>query len=1070
MSFYKNVFFTFFIFPLLLFSLASMASDRPNVILISLDTIAADHMDLYGYRYLTTPFLDGFGRENITFDNALSQAAFTLPSHYSIFTGVVPQTHHILAADDGSHGPYKNTRKLNSEITTLTEYLKEAGYDTVWSGTVEDPQLDLRSGLGRGFNQFYMSILDNEDWNQLEDDWLEQLRLLLQSRKDRPTFYFFHSYIAHSPYKPIAPYDRIFGDGALDRPRKGIQTAHDLLEETLKRTIGDPFAAQTVGRLWQQQFTLQPAASDTSQLRGLYDGGLRNLDDRLETFFRILKEEKLYDNSIIIVTSDHGESFGEHGEFFHAIPYRNQLHVPLIVKAPGLSPRRISESVYGIDILPTILGLLSLKPKSNVEGQSLVPLLEGKPFQRNRQYEFAFGVNADTVFDSRWQLLSWNSHVNKLFDLKTDPNGEKDVSGAYPKEVARLQAAIETFKASRVSPAETQPAKGPKKLYWLIPEGARADTGEFNIFRWAREGKLPHIKQMMDEGTYGYSIPDFPSHAPINFASSLTGSHPSVHGVSDEPMQVAGVPLGQPSVSGVSSTAKNVSPIWRTMEAAGKKVMLLSIPGSTAPEVRETSVRGRWGERGGDTFNMIFESKALLPKRKMNAHEFRLSLPKFVDTTETKKGTLEGRLDAHGLSIPAEVIRGVNKNRAFESMRFLIGQNAFELRRGEWSRWTPAVLEIKGVNFSSSVRIKLIKLWASGDFRVRVLYDDLNRLIAEPGEASDKFRLTVGPMVDHADNWPPQLIFEPEDKETFLDEMRMSLDWHKRAVPFVYDKYNPDVFIQDTSTPSQMLESRWWMGAIDKTRKNYSPRLAEKAWADILEMYQGLDTIVGEALKRADNNTIVAFSSDHGVCPLHRLVHLNNLFAKKGWLKFTIDPITGGKKIDWKRTKVIYLKTFHVYINPEGLDGSWKKASGPEFEKLRDQVATAMREIADQNGIHPLVRAVKREDAEGVYDLPLDRIGDLVLEAKVNYLWSEEVDDSLKLFSDPLMSGYEQSLDPKVNHCMWTPFLVWGPGVKHGNFLPKPISHVDQLPTLLKLLDVAPPPHIQGRILTGAFE
>ncbi len=608
---------------------------------------------------------------------------------------------------------------------------------------------------------------------------------------------------------------------------------------------------------------------------------------------------------------------------------------------------------------------------------------------------------------------------------------------------------------------QAEPAKA-QKLYWLIPDGMRADQGPFNIFKWAREGKLPNIKRMMDEGAYGYSIPDFPSHTPINFASLMTGAHPSVHGIADGPMHVEGAPLDKPSAQGFSSTTKKVPPIWKIMEAAKKRIMLLSIPGSTPPEIRETTVRGRWGGWGADTFNMIFESKGKLAERKAMGRGFRLfflgaPLTQFVDMPL-------GKLEAHGLVISAAVKR--------TRMTFAIeGQGVVaNLKQGQWSKWIPVQLHFRDIALPSQVRIKIIKLWADGNFRVRVLYNNLNRLITEPGSVAAALTEGVGPMVDHADNWPPQLIFEKEDKQEFLDEMRMSLDWHRRAVPFIYDRYHPEIFIQDTYTPNQMLESRWWQGEIDTSRKGYSPVKAKAAWKDILELYQGLDAILGEALKKAGKDTLVVLSSDHGVCPLHRLVHLNNLFAKKGWLKFTVDPVTGEPAIDWKNTKVVYLKMLHVYINPEGLDGNWKRASGPAFNKLRDEVIAAIADIKDDNGIKPLVRAVRWEDAARVYDLPPERVGDLVLETRVNYFWFEEMDNSLKLFSTPLTSGYKQSLDPKINTCMWTPFVLWGPGVKKNFELKQPISHVDQLPTLLKLLQIPAPTYIQGKVLSEALQ
>ena len=118
----------------------------------------------------------------------------------------------------------------------------------------------------------------------------------------------------------------------------------------------------------------------------------------------------------------------------------------------------------------------------------------------------------------------------------------------------------------------------PTKLYWFIPDGMRADPQLINVYRWAQEGKLPNIKKMMDNGAYGYSVPDFPSHTPVNFASLLTGAHPAVHGVSDGPMRIQGNPLLKPSLGGFWSSAKKVSPIWTVLENADKKVACSSIP------------------------------------------------------------------------------------------------------------------------------------------------------------------------------------------------------------------------------------------------------------------------------------------------------------------------------------------------------------------------------------------------------------------------------------------------------------------------------------------------------------
>lgn len=606
------------------------------------------------------------------------------------------------------------------------------------------------------------------------------------------------------------------------------------------------------------------------------------------------------------------------------------------------------------------------------------------------------------------------------------------------------------------------------KLYWFIPDGMRAEDHLFTVFKWAEEGKLPNIKKMMEQGAYGYSIPDFPSHTPTNFASLLTGAHPVVHGIADGPMHIEGKPLDKPSVAGFSSVAKKVAPIWKVLEDAGKKVVLLSIPGSTPPELKNgITIRGRWGGWGADTHAVIYEPKENLEERKKEGRGFRLfylgqPLTQFVEKKEVGAGQFESKLTAYGATFDA-LISGDSVTFSHD------GKNLADLKAGVWSDWFPVKLTVSERAFDSQVRFGVIKLTPDGSFRIRVFFNNLNSLIVEPAEVAAEITEGVGPMVDFVDNWPPQLIYEDEDKATFLEEAWDSLNWHKRATAFIYDTYQPDIFIQDTYTPNQMLESRWWHRFVDKGNKDYDPEKAEAAMTDILKLYQGLDAIIGEAIKKADQNTVIVLSSDHGIAGLHKQVKLNNLFAQKGWFKFTTDSATGEPVIDWQNTKVAYLKMAHVYVHPDGLGGDWKRGSGPEYEKLRDEVMKALAELEDSDGTKPLVQAVKWEDAPKFFELPTDRVGDIVLEVKKGYQWLEEPSGDFVVFVEPLTSGYKQANNPK-DPDMWTPFVIMGPGVKKGYKLEKPISHVDQMPTILQLLGVKIPEYVQGMVLEEVLQ
>lgn len=625
----------------------------------------------------------------------------------------------------------------------------------------------------------------------------------------------------------------------------------------------------------------------------------------------------------------------------------------------------------------------------------------------------------------------------------------------------------------------------PEKVYWFIPDGLRAEPDIFTIYKWAEEGKLPNIKKMMEKGSYGYSIPDFPGHTPVNFASLLTGAHPTVHGIADGPMHIEGFPLAKPSAPGFASTSKKVSPIWKVLEEAGKKVALLSIPGSTPPELEKgITIRGRWGGWGADTPAINFEPMEKLPERKEVGKAFKLfylgqKLTEFVDKNNANgwenapqsfSPGKEAKLESYGLPFYAYIYDSTDdKSTNYDTVRISLDKKSemATLKQGERSEWKEVSLKWKEQSFDSQVRVKAIKLWPeNGNFRIRLFFNNMNSLIVKPAEVAEEITQNIGPMVDFVDNWPAQLIYEDEDKDAFFEEAMDSLEWHRKATGFVMNQYNPDAFIQDTYTPNQMLESRWWHRYIDKNHPDYAgPEKEQQSWDDILKMYQGIDAILGEAMKNADEKTLIVLSSDHGVIPLHKQVRLNNLFAQKGWLKFTIDEKTGEPTIDWKNTKAIYMKMAHIYVNPAGLAGDWKRGTGEEYEKLREEIMKAVLELKDNDGTNAAIQAVRWEDAPKYFELPTDRVGDIVLEVTPGYQMQEEVTKDPEIFIKVLPSGYKQGIDPKANKGMWTPFVMMGPGVKKGYKLENPISHIDQMPTILNLLSVKIPDYVQGRVL-----
>jgi predicted AlkP superfamily phosphohydrolase/phosphomutase len=169
-------------------------------------------------------------------------------------------------------------------------------------------------------------------------------------------------------------------------------------------------------------------------------------------------------------------------------------------------------------------------------------------------------------------------------------------------------------------------SKSQVRLFWLTADGLRADQELFQMYKWANEGELPNIKKLMDRGVYGYSTPSFPTLTSNNIATLHTGATAKVHGIVEGAMRAEGYPLDQAGINGFSSASKKVAPSWSILEKAGKNTVVLSVPGSTPPELLNgVTIRGRWGNWGCDTPAITFEPVANYEMRKNTIEDFYFS-------------------------------------------------------------------------------------------------------------------------------------------------------------------------------------------------------------------------------------------------------------------------------------------------------------------------------------------------------------------------------------------------------------------------------------------------------------
>lgn len=349
-----------FCLALLLFGCTGKLTDagpaKPNILVILIDTLRADHLGFNGYERDTSPNLDAFARENLNFKYAYSSSAWTPPAVASLFSGVYASVHgHMpLKSDDAERAKGKFS-KLDESFSTLAELLRDAGYDT---GCISaNPMVSEKYGLEQGFNHFYSPGRESAQLvNQRSLKFLKDLRA-----KEKPFFLYMHYMDPHFPYTPIPPYDTMFNGSLKSREYR-------------------PREEKFIGR---------------------YDGEIRYVDDKIGEMFAWLKENKLYDDLVILIVSDHGEQFMERGHLGHADRlHTEEVHVPLMLKAAGKKGES-TVPVSLVDVLPTLLDVAKVPVDSaSIHGRSLISELaerkeEGVLIEVVRHYNQKAFITAD---------------------------------------------------------------------------------------------------------------------------------------------------------------------------------------------------------------------------------------------------------------------------------------------------------------------------------------------------------------------------------------------------------------------------------------------------------------------------------------------------------------------------------------------------------------------------------------------------------------------------------------------------------------------------------------------------
>jgi len=475
-----------------------------NVILISVDTLRPDRMGLSGHRPLgrsTTPFLDELAAQGVNFSNAVTTTSWTLPAHYSLMTGVPNEVHNVV----------QDRVPPTGGLPMIAEIMRSAGYTT--GGFYSGPYLHPLFGFERGF-EFYESCMQ---YRTMYDVPMDEMRTLdraarsklataneflshkavtseavtdkglgfIEAHAEKPFFLFLHYFDVHNDYLPPPPYDTLYA-----HPYNGWVKGHGV--------TGDP------------RYNPEMEPADLQHLKALYDGEIAWVDHNLERLVDGIRrlDPGILENTLIIVTSDHGESFFEHGKIGHRNHlFDSEVRIPLILFCPAKLPagKQVSELVRIYDIVPTITSLAGVETPGYVRGRSLVDAIGAAGAEEPRpavleltalpQGKQKFLETHSSLLHKDMKLIRvqkrrWSSRRPldfggplveehyELYDLRQDPGEEVDIADSRKEMVEKMKQAMQALHEELARESELLRRTGGGEAPVEVPEHLRRQLEE----------------------------------------------------------------------------------------------------------------------------------------------------------------------------------------------------------------------------------------------------------------------------------------------------------------------------------------------------------------------------------------------------------------------------------------------------------------------------------------------------------------------------------------------------------------------------------------------------------------
>lgn len=452
---------------------APQVEGRPNIVLVTVDTLRADHLSSYGYPRETSPNLSRLAEEGVLFERAFSTMGTTLPAHLSIMTGLYPHQHGYVA----NHGAMSGGFQSGEDRRAIAEILRDDGYNT--AAFVSGPTVSEVTGLNAGF----------DTWDQHRFDKLRALSntsrhssvttgkamAWLESAPVEPFFLWVHYWDPHEPNIPIEPFASVFqNDQLIERL---IDERHIDPELLLER-----FDEEELARLFHPDWgrdggEIELPTIDREAVRDLlnrYDADVLATDTALGTLVDSLKSRGLFDDSIVVFTADHGQALGQHDWLEHGRIQGENVHVPLVMHFPaGIieQPMRVQDVVSVVDIFPTVMSRIDSSGAADLLRQaSGEDLFSGEYLRRFafsqrsvRERDWEPGEDTDGLkfglTTSRWKYYHRPEGPDELYDLDQDPGELKDVAAEHPDVIETLERHVLSVLARR--PFTPEARKGP---------------------------------------------------------------------------------------------------------------------------------------------------------------------------------------------------------------------------------------------------------------------------------------------------------------------------------------------------------------------------------------------------------------------------------------------------------------------------------------------------------------------------------------------------------------------------------------------------------------------------------